>query len=161
VVHEEERARWLLYSTGGSAGGVSEAYVSTSRDLRAWDVVGVCARFPDLPGRDWVATESLTVMRHPRSGRWIMLGNFQYAVSDDPLDFTGSEVHAYFENTTNGVTDLGRLGFAGEIIESGGRWYRSGVLGAADAWVLGFHEIEWVPGGAFRIRQPSVVRWLL
>jgi hypothetical protein len=158
VVRDEEHARWLLYSTGRHTRGMSEAYVSASRDLDAWEVVGVCARFPDAPGRDWVTTESLTVMRHPLSGRWIMLGNFQYAVSDDPLDFTRSVVRSYFEETPDRTADLARLGFAGEVIESDGRWYRSAVLGAADAWVLGFHEIEWIPEGAFRILEPSVVR---
>jgi predicted GH43/DUF377 family glycosyl hydrolase len=161
VVHDPEHSRWLLYSTGRHADGTSTAFVSTSRDLATWDVVGVCTRFPDPPGRDWVATESLTVMRHPLSGRWIMLGNFQFAVSDDPLDFTQSEVRSYFEDVPDGAAELARLGFAGEMVESDGRWYRSGVLGTADAWMLGFHEIEWVRDGAFRVREPSVVRWLL
>lgn len=161
VVRDEEHDRWLLYSTGAHREGAGEALVSVSRDLESWEGRGVAARFPDPPGREWVATESLTVMRHPLSRRWIMLGNFQYALSDDPLDFPVSSVRPYFEGEPDADTRRSALGFAGEMLEHEGSWYRSGVLGASDAWVLGFHRIEWDRVGAFRVVEPSVVRWLL
>lgn len=156
VVYDENKKRWLLYSTGTSRNGFCEEYVSQSDDLLNWCLIGVCARFPRT-GFAYSTTESITVMRHPRSGKWIMMGNWHYALSDDPVDFTGSEVCLYDAFIDGCNTD--RLGFAAETLCWDGKWYRSGVLGIMDHWVLGFHEIEWDEKGAFHVTKPSIVKW--
>jgi len=151
VVYDAANKRWLLYSTGGVVNGICEEYVSTSQDLINWEFVGVCARFPQ-DGFQYSTTESMTAMKHPLNGKWILIGNWHYALSDNPLDFTKSDVHRLHGYNNNS------LGFAGEIIEWNGRWYRSGVMGVMDYWTLGFHEIEWEPNGAFRIQKASNIK---
>lgn len=154
VVRDEVNRRWLLYSTGGG----SDVYVSTSEDLIHWTVAGTCATFPDL--RDgkgellWGLNESLTIMRHPLDGRWIMLGNYQYLLSDDPLDFRASPALPYLANPA-ATGDV--FGTVGEIVEWQGAWYRSGMFGPRDGWKLGFSEIRWQPRGAFELVTPSVL----
>jgi sucrose-6-phosphate hydrolase SacC (GH32 family) len=158
VVYDSQNSRWLLYSTGKTIDGLCEEYVSQSRNLVNWAFIGVCARFPQ-DGFPYSTTESMTVLRHPVNGKWIMLGNWHYALSDDPADFTKSSVRRFFEGCKEQSQWFGALGFAGELIEWEGRWYRSGVLGIMDHWVLGFHEIEWDSDGAFRMITPSMVKW--
>ena len=46
-------------------------------------------------------------------------------------------------------------GFAGEMVQHDGRWYRSGTIGRRDYWRLGFTEVEWAEDGEFRIVRPS------
>ena len=173
VVRDEENGRWLLYSTGPKREGLSEGYVSESRDLVNWDFRGTFLKMPDpdpkriygetthgLFGGDFSwggMTESMTVMKHPLSGRWIVLANWQYALSDDPTDFLGSEVREYDLRCDGRAVDIG---FAGETIAWQGKWYRSGVIGERDYWRLGLTEIEWVPEGAFRVVTPSVLSTL-
>ena len=152
VVYDDENERWLLYSTGGVVNGFFEEYVSVSEDLLNWEYAGVCARFPQ-EGFKYSTSESMNVMRHPVNGKWIMLGNWHYALSDNPLDFTKNEVRLLYGDSGNAA------GFAGELLERNGRWYRSGVMGIVDHWVLGFHLIEWDTDGAFKIVEPSVVNW--
>lgn len=159
VVRDEANERWLLYSTGSRINGLSEAYVSQSKDLLSWEFIGICAVFPDPKGMNVGSTESLTVMRHPLNGKWIMLGNFQYTLSDNPEDFTGGDVRTYYNEDEDRYEKICQLGFAGEVINWNGRWYRSAVLGMVDYWVLGFHEIEWDAKGAFNITTPSIARW--
>jgi sucrose-6-phosphate hydrolase SacC (GH32 family) len=157
VVYDDEKNRWLLYSTGSCKDGLCDEYVSQSYDLLNWETIGICARFP-LDEFPYSTTESMTVIRHPLNNHWLLLGNWQYALSDNPTDFTKSTVHRYFAAHPEQKEFLGDLGFAGEIIEWDGKWYRSGVLGVVDYWVLGFHEIVWEADGAFLIRTPSRVR---
>ncbi len=167
VVRDEKNGRWLMYTTGGALDGMAGVYVSESEDLLNWKLLKYCAKFPRvaLPHRsgytlDCLAefgtdtAESLTVMNHPVTQQWIMLGNWHYAVSDDPTDFLKSDAHLYDVNFHGAASDLG---FAGEIIQSDGKWYRSGVIGPVDRWKLALTEIEWVPDGAFRIVKPSVL----
>ena len=166
VVRDEQNGRWLLYTTE------SGALVSQSTNLLDWQCLGLCARFPPLdPQEKYGRTtdglysanvgspdtmESLTVMQHPLSGRWIMLGNWHYAVSDDPTNFLATPVLFYDLQHQGSICDIG---FACETIQWNGKWYRSGVFGPGnqDHWKLGFTEIEWVPHGAFRIVEPSVM----
>lgn len=151
VVRDHAGKRWLLYSTGPCQDGCCQAYVSESKDLLDWKFLGVCATFPGIPGVG-VTTESLTVMRHPLVDKWIMLGNYQYALSDDPTNFAVDAVRRYDLAWNGKQTDIG---FAGEMLCFDGRWYRSGVIGERDYWKLGFTEVEWVAGEAFHIRKPS------
>jgi len=167
VVHDEQRQRWLLYSTGKGSEGLDDAYVSESDDLMHWRHLGVCARFPKLdpkrsygrtveswPGlKQWtITTESLFVIRQPRSGRWLLIGNWHYVQSDNPGEFTGGEV-CHLQPESGGAD----MGFACEIVEQDGKWYRSGVFGEPDHWRLGFTQIQWQAQGAFEVMQPSVL----
>jgi hypothetical protein len=162
VARDEENSRWLLYSTIGTM----QANVSESTDLVHWKSLGICADFskPDA-NFDYGATskgiggyfhsaESLNVIRHPVSGKWIMLGNWQYIISDDPTDFRNSPVRVYDTEYNGRRVDMG---FAGEMIELEGKWYRSGTFGKRDYWRLGFTQVEWVADGAFRIFTPSIL----
>jgi beta-xylosidase len=146
VVWYEEGKEWLLYSTGPSnTDGLGQLFVSRSKDLVNWSFWGVCALIPEH-------AESSVVMRHPLTGKWIVLTNKQYAVSDSPLTFINSEVKTYDLNYKGKKVDIG---FAGEMVEHNGKWYRSGVFGKDNYMRLGFTEIEWVKEGAFKIVQPS------
>lgn len=150
VVWNEQEQLWLLYATGPRTNdGLNHAFVARSTDLLEWRLEGTCALLPDLPEHPGGNNESLTVMRHPKDGSWILMGNWQYVTSRDPHTFLRGEVKPY--------DGLGRtdIGLAGELIEWQGRWYRSGFFGARNANRLGFTEIEWVPGGAFRVVTPS------
>jgi hypothetical protein len=163
VTHDEANHRWLLYSTLGT----HNVHVAESRDLLNWSAIGECAEFPALdPAMSFGATtdnfgsghhyynsaESLTVMQHPLTGRWIMLGNWQYIISDDPLKFDGANARLYDREYDGKPVDLG---FACEVLQHNGKWYRSGAMGVRDYWRLGFTEIEWVEDGAFKVVRPS------
>lgn len=171
VVRDEKNNRWLLYSTGVHqvVDGVEkhEVYVSESPDLLNWTFIGVCALFPKLDVtrnyghtveswkdfKVWAGTtESMVIRKHPATGQWIIMGNWQYAVSDDPTNFRDAEVR-YYDNTYKGKKV--DLGFACEILEHNGKWYRSATLGDRDYWKLALTEIEWVKDGAFRIVKPG------
>ncbi|MCC5928854.1 MAG: hypothetical protein JJU28_06380 [Cyclobacteriaceae bacterium] len=163
VTFDDDTGNWLLYSTIGTM----QAHVSVSSDLLHWTPKGICADFPKLTTSESLgatteefkkwgfnSAESLTVMKHPANGKWIMLGNWQYLISDNPLQFesrSGGKYDLIFNNKT---TDLG---FAGEMVLHNGKWYRSGVFGKPDHWKLGFTEIEWSPDGAFTIVKPSIL----
>jgi len=160
VVRDDDAGRFLLYSTLG----VLRAHAAESRDLVNWVPLGECAAFPELtrqdfsPGRTcqgfprFNGSESLTVMRHPVDGKWIMLGNWQYIRSDDPLRFPADAAELYDLEFEGEPVDIG---FAGEMLERNGKWYRSGTIGKMHAWTLGFTEVAWVKGGAFRIVKPG------
>lgn len=80
------------------------------------------------------------------------MGNWQYVISDDPVDFKNGKVN-YYNNSLNGQRI--DMGFACEIVQHNDRWYRSGTMGERDHWRLGFTEIAWDEEGAFHIVQPS------
>lgn len=167
VVYDEDGKRWLLYSTIG----IKEVHVSQSNDLIDWKPIGICTRFSDMDMRtDYGPTvkdfdtsqlnlaESVTVMRHPLSRQWIMLTNWLYVTSDNPEQFNGANAKEYDRHYKDGYVDIG---FAGEMLQHNSRWYRSGVLGKRDYWRLGFTEVEWVKGGAFKIIKPSSINFAL
>jgi hypothetical protein len=94
-------------------------------------------------------------MKHPLTGKWILMGNWQYVISDDPVNYKDSEVRYYTNEFDGKIIDMG---FACEIVNYGGRWFRSGVFGKVDNWKLGFTEIEWDKNGAFNMIKPSVIQ---
>lgn len=164
VVRDDANGRWLLYSTIG----ITQAHVAESSDLVHWRPIGICAEFPtgysetdghgattsDFGAKLYNTAESLTVMKHPLNGRWLMLANWHYLISDNPLDFNGTEARTY-DRAWNGTRV--DLGFASETICFQGRWFRSGVFGKTDHWKLGFTEIEWTPESAFKVARKSVL----
>ena len=162
VVFDEAGDRYLLYSTIGT----HQANVSQSKDLKSWESLGICIEFPKLdPAGDYGATttgisnflnaaESLHVLKHPLTGHWVIMGNWQYAISDDPLNFQASEVKKFHREVNGKTADMG---FACEILNVNGEWYRSGVFGRRDYWKLGFTKIQWTKDGAFQIIKPSIL----
>jgi hypothetical protein len=82
------------------------------------------------------------------------MGNWQYAISDDPTDFHGGKVREFDRNFKGNPTDMG---FACEILNVNNHWFRSGVFGKRDYWKLGFTEIQWIEDGAFKIVKPSIL----
>jgi sucrose-6-phosphate hydrolase SacC (GH32 family) len=173
VIRDEANQRWLLYSTGQgeevNGKRMNNVLVSESVDLLKWKHIGSCALFTPLDvNRDygstveshgsfkaWAGTtESMFVMRHPLTGQWIMMGNWQYVVSDDPADFKSGEVRYYDTELNGNIMDMG---FACEMVFHEGMWYRSGVFGEFDHWKLGFTEVAWDKSGAFHIVKPSIV----
>ena len=162
MVRDEAGSRWLLFSSLDN-----RAHVSESLDLVRWKALGVCAEFPQVwsteprfggsvekPRNLGCTAESLTVMRHPLSQRWIMLANYHYVQSDDPTIFPQADVRLY-DGTYQGRKT--HTGFAGEMIFHQDHWYRSGVIGKRDYWELGFTEIAWDLDSAYRIVKPSVM----
>ncbi|MBD3240568.1 MAG: family 43 glycosylhydrolase [Chitinivibrionales bacterium] len=164
VVHDPDNGRFLLYSTVGTR----DVHVSASTDLVNWRSLGTCCTLPaltnadsrlgdtsgDLPNEQLHVAESITVMRHPLNGRWILLANWQWVLSDDPTRFDGDSAEVFDNRFGDGRVDLG---FACEMIEHEGAWYRSGTFGPSDHWKLGFTEVAWEPRGAFRVVKPSVL----
>lgn len=161
IAFDERNGRYLLYSTIGT----HEVHVSESTDMVTWRPIGKCAEFPKIdPNQDLGATtnrfnsflnasESLHVMEHPLSRKWIMMGNWSYIISDDPLRFDMQNAALYDRSYNGSSVDLG---FACEMVAYHGKWYRSGNFGKRDYWKLGFTEIEWVVDGAFKVSKPSV-----
>jgi hypothetical protein len=173
VVWDSAKKRWLLYSTGaGKKVGTTdmdEVLVSVSGDMIQWELIGTCALFPKLDTKryygntveswqgfkQWAGTtESTCTMKHPLTGKWILMGNWQYVISDDPLNFRESEVRYFNTDYDRKIIDMG---FACEIVNHDSKWYRSGVFGITDYWKLGFTEIAWIEEGAFNITKPSIL----
>ena len=148
VIWNENEKEWLLYSTGPTnTDGYGQLFVSRSKDLINWNFWGTCALIP-------VHAESTTVMQHPITKKWILLTNSHYAISDTPHTFLKSQIKEYDTTYKGEKIDIG---FAGEIIQYNGKWYRSGVLGEKNNWKLGFTEIEWTEDG-FKIKKPSIIK---
>lgn len=162
VVRDEAGDRYLLYSCIG----IDRVHVSSSTDLVTWTPIGICAEIPALSGEDERVPdtsrrfghlnvgESPTVMRHPIDGCWILLLNWHSVRSDDPYRFDGSKAQVYDFGHEGRIADWG---YACETIHHEGRWYRSGIIGQRDHWRLGFTEVEWIAGGAYRTLRPSAL----
>lgn len=149
VVWDDKEKFWMLFATGPRTNdGLNHVFVSHSHDLLDWRLEGTCAMIPELPEHPGGNSESTTVMRHPVDGSWILLANWQYVRSKDPHTFLTETVCSYGSSCD--------LGIAGEMIQWQGRWYRSGFFGKANATRLGFTEVEWLDGAAFRVAKPSV-----
>ena len=90
VTRDDSQQRWLMYV--GSSGA---DFVYESKDLTHWSEAGCALGGAELAGgtTDMNPGESPFVMKHPRSGRWIIFVNGGYAVSDDPLKFP--RLHPY------------------------------------------------------------------
>jgi hypothetical protein len=163
VVFDEDTATYLLFSTIGS----HQIHVARSEDLDTWSPLGIAATFPEVDadqdlgattnafkGRFVSPAESTFVMRHPITNRWLLMGNWGYMTTDDPTRFDEETTRAHDRTFHGRIVDLG---FAGEMVQLGDSWYRSGVFGPIDHWKLGFTQIEWDPDGAFVITTPSVL----
>ncbi len=146
VVRDETHNRWLMYTWAG------QTLVYQSPDLLHWSQAGTALTSAEGAG------ESPFVMKHPRSGKWIIFLNDGYSVSDDPLKFprfrpypfktgwhgiAGVKASGQWGDGTNALADDDGAGYAHEILEFVGQWYLSGVVGRDGRFKLKFTPIEW------------------
>lgn len=161
VVRDEENNRWLLFTTRSGA-----VAVYTGTDLFSWTEAGLTLDEKDLKvGMTGMnPAESPFIMKHPKSGKWMILMNGGYAVSDNPLDFPAitpypfkSGIYTFPEPRNEGkgtyyyAEDDG-TGFAHEIIEFKGQWYMTGAVGVDGHTKLKLTPVEWTEEG-FRLAQ--------
>ncbi len=149
VVRDEPNGRWLMYTWTG------QTSVYQSRDLLHWSPAGTALAAADMGGG---IGESPFVMRHPRSGKWILFLNHGYSLSDNPLKFPpvqrysfkvgwhpidGIKASGAWGDGTNALADDDGAGYAHEILEFAGQWYMTGVVGRDGQFKLKFTPIEW------------------
>jgi hypothetical protein len=154
VVRDDSRSRWLMYVCGSGTG------VSQSKDLLHWSSAGTALSEANMSGLECAGNpaESPFVMKHPRSGKWILILNGGYSVSDDPLTFphltpysfkagwhapANAKASGLWGDGTNCQSDDDGAGFAHEIVEFSGQWYMTGVVGRDGRFKLKFTPIEW------------------
>jgi len=162
VVRDDSQHRWLMYTWTG------QTPVYQSRDLRHWSQAGTALTEADHRAGGSGPGESPFVMKHPRSGKWIIFLNYGYSISDDPLKFPpirhfsfkaglhwpagSAPATGVFGDGTNHQADDDGAGFAHEILEFSGQWYMSGVVGCDGHEKLKFTPIEWTED-SFRLAK--------
>jgi sucrose-6-phosphate hydrolase SacC (GH32 family) len=154
VVRDDCHGRWLMYTWTG------QTPVYQSRDLRRWSPAGTALTEADLSGGASAGGpgESPFVMKHPRSGKWIVLLNGGCSVSDNPLRFppirpysfksgwqpvAGAKASGAWGDGTNCQADDDGAGFAHEVLECSGQWYMTGVVGRDGQFKLKFTPLAW------------------
>jgi len=160
VVRDDAQRRWLMYVGRPGAVAVYQNMDDWRKDLTYWEEAGLALSRSDLAGgtTDMNPGESPFVMRHPRSGKWIIFVNGGYAVSEDSLKFPRVQPYPFNagvflfpkphdegKGTFYHADDDG-AGFAHEIIEFNGQWYLTGVVGTDGHTRLKFTPIEWTKG---------------
>jgi hypothetical protein len=155
VVRDKSQNRWLMYTC------MNDVSVFESKDLLHWSPAGVALTHADMAGGDSSGNpaESPFVMKHPRSGKWIIFLNGGCSVSDNPLRFPGVRPYAFksgwhgpavgvpasgkWGDGTNCQADDDGAGFAHEVLEFSGQWYLTGVVGRDGQFKLKFTPIVW------------------
>ena len=152
VVRDEAQQRWLMF-----LGRPWAVFVYQSRDLIHWAEAGFALGRAELSSgkTEMNPGESPFVMKHPRSGKWIIFMNGGYSVSDDPLKFPQLQPYPFKAGIFRfpGAHDEGQgtfyyadddgAGFAHEIIEFNGQWYMTGAVGNDGHTRLKFTPIAW------------------
>ena len=148
VVRDEANDRWLMYTWTG------QIPVYKSNDLLHWSQAGIAVTKANLFG----IGESPFVMKHPRSGKWIIFLNDGYAMSDDPLRFPRARRYPFkcgwhgvpgvkpsgaWGDGTNALADDDGAGYAHEMIEFRAQWYMTGVVGRDGRFKLKFTPFRW------------------
>jgi hypothetical protein len=152
VLRDDENDRWLLYYTQEHMGKRPQSVgVAISNDLMNWRNLGAAFTWTGQR-RCFDPCESPFILRHPRSGKYILLLNWEYAISDDPLHFEKAHALPFpagLHYPPNAVVGSGEgwesvgVGFAREVIEFEGENYFSGVFGKDGEMKLGFTRFEW------------------
>jgi hypothetical protein len=155
VVRDESQNRWLMYTCTG------DVAVYQSKDLFHWSQAGTALSGANMQGGASAGNpaESPFVMKHPRSGKWIIFLNGGYSVSDNPLRFPSVRPYSFksgwhgpaagvpasgkWGDGTNCQADDDGAGFAHEVLEFSGQWYLTGVVGRDGQFRLKFTPIEW------------------
>ncbi len=147
VIYDEIHERWLLYYTieetmigdGQYAVGTAE-----SKDLKSWTNSGNAAV---IPGSKHVFNpcESPFVIKHPISGNFILILNWHYGISEDPLNYHSIKPLPFLSGIAlKGETYEGiGTGFAHEVIEHNGKNYMSGVTGLDGQFKLRLTSFSW------------------
>jgi sucrose-6-phosphate hydrolase SacC (GH32 family) len=160
VVRDDAHGRWLMYTWTG------QTAVYQSSDLWHWSSAGAALTSGNGLGvGGW--GESPFVMRHPQSGKWIILLNNGYSLSDDPLRFPPLRPYPFqsgwhqvgrptgaWGDGTNELADDDGAGFAHEVLEFAGQWYMTGVVGTDGHEKLKFTPIVWTKD-SFRLAERS------
>ena len=159
VVRDEANDRWLMYTWTG------QIPVYKSSDLLHWSQAGIAVTKANLFG----IGESPFVMKHPRSGKWIIFLNNGYSVSDDPLSFPRGQAYPFkcgwhgvpgvkpsgaWGDGTNALAEDDGAGYAHEIIEFGGQWYMTGVVGRDGRFKLKFTPFRWTDDSIVQQKRP-------
>jgi len=155
VVRDESHYRWLMYTC------MDDVSVFQSEDLLHWSPTGTALTHADMQGgtSSGNPAESPFVMKHPRSGKWMIFLAGGYSVSDNPLRFpsvrpypfksgwhspaAGAPASGKWGDGTNCQADDDGAGFAHEVLEFSGQWYLTGVVGRDGQFRLKFTPIEW------------------
>jgi hypothetical protein len=163
VVHDESHGRWLMYTWTGN----TPVYRST--DLLHWSPAGTALTTADMSGVRYTGGwgESQFVMKHPRSGKWMIFLNYGYSMSDNPLKFPSLRPYSFksgwhqvgrptgaWDDGTNELADDDGAGFAHEVLEFAGQWYMTGVVGTDGHEKLKFTPIVWTKD-SFRLAERS------
>jgi hypothetical protein len=161
VVHDESHGRWLMYTWTGN----TPVYQST--DLLHWSSAGTALTTADMSDVRYTGGwgESQFVMKHPRSGKWMIFLNYGYSMSDNPLKFPPLRPYPFksgwyqvgkpsgrMGDGTNMLADDDGAGYAHEILQFSGQWYMSGVVGSDGHEKLKFTPIKWT-ADSFRLAQ--------
>ncbi|MBL8027557.1 MAG: family 43 glycosylhydrolase [Fibrobacteres bacterium] len=144
VLWDAERKRWLLYFTDATTKRGGIVGIAESSDLLHWRNLGRALTIKSSSA-PYDPAESPFVIRHPNSGKYLMLLNWDYSESDDPVKFEVTRPLPFkcgIERTADGDIGIG-AGFAREIISHEGQQYLSGVLGKFGQFVIGFTPFSW------------------
>jgi beta-xylosidase len=147
VIYDESGERWLLYYTREETHIKNEQFavgVAESKDLKSWINLG---NVIVITGQNYIFNpcESPFVVKHPISGNYILLLNWDYAISEDPLSFNIIKPLPFL----SGIEKKGETwegvgaGFARELIEHKGKNYMSGVIGLDGDFKLCFKCFSW------------------
>ncbi len=136
--------RWLLYYTRQTHNPPFSVGVAQSKCLKKWENMGEAIV---IESGDYFVNpcESPYVLKHPVSGKYILLLNWDYSISDDPLRFdslTRIPFKAGLVKTEYTYESVG-VGFAREVINYNEQNYFSGVFGPDGYFKLGFTPFRW------------------
>lgn len=164
VVRDDLQSRWLMYTCS------NDVSVFTSKDLLHWSAAGIALSASDMKGSKSSGNpaESPFVMKHPNSGKWMIITNGGYSMSENPFRFPPIQPYTFkagwhghiagvtasgnWGDGTNCQADDDGAGFAHEVLEFSGRWYLTGVVGRDGQFKLKFTPIEWT-ADSFRLAQ--------
>ncbi len=138
--------RWLLYMMDGKYPGMT---CWTSENLHEWHdpVQTFCAAPEETKSRN--IYESPYILYYPGWKKYVLLLNLGFSVSDTPFEFKGFQ--EYECSAVPVVSDAWlqnqkyfhpQLGFAGEVIQMDGKYYRSSCYGPRNAWKIKFFSLE-------------------
>jgi len=152
LIRDEEDDRWLLYYTQEYLGKRPQGVgLAESKDLWTWRHLEPALVWR-LPLPPFSPTESSYVLRHPKSGKWLLALNWHYAVSDNPLRFDDVRAIEFpcglgfppgeLPGNGNGYYSVG-VGFGREFLTHNGKNYLSAIMGKGGETKLEFTQFEW------------------
>ncbi len=155
VMFDSKSGSWILYVMDGLFPGMT---AWRSSDLINWKnpVQAFYAAPETLSSRN--IYESPYILYYASWDKYILFLNFGYSVSENPLKF--DVFHEYTCFNIPNVPDKWlenqkyfhpAIGFAGEIVEVGGEYYRSSCFGPRNAWKIKFFKVNFYSDGSLSI----------